>query len=209
MDANKEVDNLESHVLPLCQKAKELGASQALAIPVADIAVDDRALLKCLVPICPHYGIDLMCAPNVLTVSQFREILQCYHMAILIKVDIPFMNLPEGGGEKNEQRKTATAEYLQVAEDAKKRLHEIVCRVESLCLEAGYHFAAGLIGGSCPLCEECVGIKSGVPCRHPYKARPAMEAMGIDVMATAEKAGLHLSFSQDESRAWMGLVLVA
>jgi len=35
-----------------------------------------------------------------------------------------------------------------------------------------------------------------------------MEAMGIDVMATVERAGLYLSFARDRDRSWVGLVLV-
>lgn len=182
----------------LCQKARELGASQAAPIPVADIVLDERAALKCLVPVCLHYGIDLMCPPNVMPVAQFREALQRYQDAMLIKVDIPLSNLKAPG-----------ADPLEVAQVFRKKLHDIVCRIESLCIERGYYFAAGLIGGSCPLCEKCVGVRSGLPCRHPFKARPAMEAMGIDVMATARKAGLNLSFGQDEGRSWVGMVLIA
>jgi predicted metal-binding protein len=71
-------------------------------------------------------------------------------------------------------------EYVDAATDAKKRLHEIVCRLASLCITEGYHF----------------------------KAIPAMEAVGVDVMATAKKAGLHLSFGQNESRGWVVIALV-
>jgi len=197
---HKAVDSLESYLARLCRKAKELGASQAVAIPAVDIVVDERTSLKCLVPLCPHYSIDLMCPPNVIPVSKFREILGGYHHAILIKVDIPLTNKSKG---------TPKADYMKALEDAQKRLHDIVCKIESISLADGYHFAAGLTGGSCPLCEECVGVKSGLPCRHPFKARPAMEAVGIDVMATARKAGLDLSFGQNESRGWVGLVLIA
>jgi predicted metal-binding protein len=196
----KTVDSLESYLARLCQKARELGASQAVAIPAVDIVVDERTSLKCFVPLCPHYGIDLMCPPNVIPVSKFREILGGYHHAILIKVDIPLIN---------KSKRKPKADYMKALEDAQKRLHDIVCQIESISLADGYHFAAGLTGGSCPLCEECIGVKSGLSCRHPYKARPAMEAMGIDVMATARKAGLDLSFGQNDSRGWVGLVLVA
>ena len=203
-------ENLESYILHLCQKAKDLGASQAVSVPVADVVVDERTILKCMVPVCSAYGVNLMCPPNVLPVSQFKEMLSCYHDAVLIKVDIPESDLPGEGGEKDEQSGTPPKpEYLNAARDARKKLHDIVSRVESLCIEGGYHFAAGLAGGSCPLCEECVGIKSGLPCRYPFKARPAMEAMGIDVMATAKKSGLRLGFGQNEDRSWIGLVLVA
>ncbi len=199
--------NFQSDLTHLCQKAESLGASKAVAVPVADIVVDERALLKCMVPLCSHYGVDLVCPPNVLPVSKFNELLKSYHSAILIKVDIPLNNLSGSSARKRKKTETSKAE-MTVYREAQKRLHEVVSRVESLCMEEGHHFAAGLIGGACPLCEECVGIRSDLPCRHPFKARPAMEAMGIDVIATAKKAGMHLSFSQGEDRSWIVLVLV-
>jgi len=58
------------------------------------------------------------------------------------------------------------------------------------------------------LCDECVGVKSGLPCRYPFKARTSMGALGIDVVATVKRAGMKLSFAQDEARSCVGLVLV-
>jgi predicted metal-binding protein len=188
---------IEADIDELCQQAREWGASQAAAIRVTDIEVDGRTSLKCLVPLCSHYNRDLLCPPNVIPVAQFREVLSCYHYAILIMLEIPSDDLI-----------TPRTDYLNVARNSQKKLHEVISRVESLCLEKGHYFAAGLIGGSCPLCDECVGVKSGLPCRHPFKARAAMEAMGIDVISTARNAGLDLDFSRDGSRSWVGLVLV-
>ena len=185
----------------LCREAKRLGASEAVHIAAADIVVDDRTVLKCQVPLCSHYGIDLMCPPNVLPAAQFREILKCYRDAILVKVDIPTndLRMQSGGPEPK---------YVDAAKDSRNKLHEIVCHLESQCIEKGHYFSAGFIGGPCPLCDSCVGAKSGLPCRHPFKARPAMEAMGIDVMSTVGKAGLSLSFDRRSGRSWIGLVLV-
>ena len=198
--------DINSQISQLCRKAKEMGASAAIPVPAADIVVDERALLKCLVPVCAHYGVDLLCPPNVLPPSQFKAILGLYKKAILIKVDIPPGN--HHSADDSGQPATPDPQYLNAAGEAKKKLHEIVCRIESMCISEEYHFAAGFIGGSCPLCEECVGAKSGLPCRHPFKARPAMEAMGIDVMATVKRAGISLGFGQDEGRSWIGLVLI-
>ena len=38
-------------------------------------------------------------------------------------------------------------------------------------------------GGSCVLCERCVDDKLSQARRHPFRARPPMEAVGIDVIA--------------------------
>lgn len=206
---NEIAKSQETYLEHLCLQAKDLGASEAVAIPVTDVVLDERTFLKCLVPLCSHYGVDLTCPPNVPPVSKFREIIKCYQSAILVKVDVPASDPPGGGGNGGKQPESPTAEYRSVIRDARKRLHEIVCQVESLCFEEGYHFAAGLVGGSCPLCDECIGVKSGLPCRYPFKARPAMEAMGVDVVATAKKAGLNIGFGKNDSRSWVGLVLVS
>lgn len=200
---------LESDIMSLCRRAEELGASQAVPLPAEDVVVDDRVSLKCMVPLCPHYGRDLLCPPNVLPVSKFKEILGCYHQTILIKVDVPFVNQADSFETKEgRQSQLPCKEYEDPLKAGKTKLYEIVGKLEASCLEKGYYLAAGLVAGSCTLCDECVGIGSGLPCRHPYQARPSMEAMGIDVMATVERAGLHLSFARETGRSWVGLVLV-
>ena len=217
-------ERLESYLKFLCGRAKELGASEAAAIPATDIVVDERVSLKCLVPRCPFYGTNLMCPPNVMPISQFKNVLKRYHGAILLKTDyVPSMT-PEDlscpveitetwetfkavGGEEM-QPSTPTTDYLCTLRDNLERIYKITSRIESLCLKEGYHFAAGLSAGGCFLCDECVGVKPRLPCRHPFKARPSMEALGIDVVATAKKAGMQLNFAQNEARGWVGLILV-
>ena len=195
--------DIGSFIASMCQKAEALGASEAVALPVDDIVLDERTALKCLVPVCPDYGVNLMCPPNLPPMSNFKEILSCYHSAILIRVAIPLSDVSEYmGGPKEEPPGEPTAE------DAQMKLHKVVNHVEALCFAAGYRFAAGLLGGTCCLCRKCVGISSGLPCRYPLKSRPAMEAMGIDVVATVQKAGLQLSFGHSADRSWLGVVLV-
>jgi predicted metal-binding protein len=201
--------NLDSFIASMCQKAEALGASEAVALSVDDIVVDERTGLKCFVPLCSSYGVNLMCPPNVPPISKFREVLSCYHSAILIKMVIPLSGVSGDSGEENEEPPGApTAEEMSIIVDAQRRLHQIIDRIESLCFAAGYRFAAGLIGGACCLCEECVGLSSGLPCRHPFKARPSMDAVGIDVVATVQRVGLHLSFGPNDGRSWVGMVLV-
>lgn len=187
--------DIETDIVSFCRIAKEMGASHVVPLPAEDIVVDERCWLKCLVPLCPHYDRDLLCPPNVLPASQFRELLKRYRSALLVKIDIPS---PSGEGEPGNGP----------FKSSKMKLYEIIGRLEALCLEKGHYFAAGLVAGSCDLCEQCVGISSGLSCRYPLKARPSMEALGIDVFATAQKAGLSLSFAREASRSWVGLLLV-
>ena len=220
-----EIDNkLESYLKLLCQKALELGASEAVVIPVSDIVVDERTRLKCLVPLCSFYDANLMCPPNVMPISEFREILKKYHGAILIKVEATSASQPEeladqiGLAEaweivksvrkKVSERQTIITEYSYALRDNQERLYKIIEQIESLCIREGYHFATGLSAGACLLCDECVGAKSGLPCRYPFKARTSMGALGIDVVVTAKLAGIEVNFAHNAARSCLGMVLV-
>jgi predicted metal-binding protein len=72
---------------------------------------------------------------------------------------------------------------------------------------AGYYKAFGYACGPCHLCKEC-DLEG--PCRHPDRSRPAMEACGIDVFATARAAGFPIEVvtSSDCEQNYYGLVLV-
>ena len=69
----------------------------------------------------------------------------------------------------------------------------------------GFYKAFALAAGPCSLCRSCAPA-----CRHPEKARPAMEACGIDVFATVRKSGMHLEVLGDRKSGQdcYGLVLI-
>jgi predicted metal-binding protein len=68
--------------------------------------------------------------------------------------------------------------------------------------------AFGLGAGPCPFCREC-NLK-GKKCRHPERARPAMEACGIDVFTTAKKFGFPIEVMRTTRQCpnYYGLILV-
>ena len=84
--------------------------------------------------------------------------------------------------------------------------------LEREALSLGYVFAAAFGGGECRLCEACVAADTGTsttaPCRRPFQARPSMEAVGIDVLATAAAAGLPIRLPATDDPVWTGLLLL-
>jgi predicted metal-binding protein len=188
MKHKKVLDNIISLL-------KERGASAVVLANIADIVVDERVRLKCRVPVCDSYNKNLMCPPYVPSVAEFREALKNYKQAILLQVS----------AELYETYANAPAEEVFIPA---RKLHELVNLGEREAFTAGFRFAAGFIGGCCRLCDECVAAEGGTSCRVPFKARPSMEAMGIDVIATAEKAGLPLTFPIENKVTWMGLILL-
>jgi predicted metal-binding protein len=200
-------EGIEPDLDLLCAKAKELGAAAAVSLAAKNIVVDERVRLKCLVPCCPNYG-TLMCPPNVMPVSEFREILARYHHAILIQIEIPFTQQDI----QTTSDETRLADLFQTKEYEKgfrallfPRVYDILDGLEAAAFSLGYRFAAALGASRCYVCEECP--RQG-PCKVPFRGRPSMEAMGIDVVETAKRAGLPIEFPVPEKPVINCLLLV-
>jgi len=167
------------------RKGLELGASAAQIIPSSYISVDERVWMRCLVPRCPRAGETPNCPPNTPQPEFMRKALSKYSWAVLFKVDVePLMEyVPRRGGTTEKERKTLFYH---------KRIGEIVYQIERTAYADGYYLAMGFGGGSCKdyLCGGiiCQFLDSG-RCRFPLRARPAMEAMGIDVFDVVKKVG--------------------
>jgi len=68
--------------------------------------------------------------------------------------------------------------------------------------------AFGLGAGPCYFCRECAVEEK--QCRHPERARPSMEACGIDVFSTVKKFGLPIEVVRTTRQCpnYYGLILV-
>ena len=63
-------------------------------------------------------------------------------------------------------------------------IREVVSTMEQEMFLDGYFKAFAMGAGPCELCDTCAEF-----CRHPTKARPSLEACGIDVFTTARSNG--------------------
>jgi len=86
-------------------------------------------------------------------------------------------------------------------------LERIVTDLEREMFLDGYYKAFGMVAGPCGLCKTC---EIEEPCKHPHEARPAMEACGIDVYATARNNGYELNVvtSEDDPCSFLSLILI-
>lgn len=199
-DQDEKLDRLRTTAL-------NLGADQARIIDAKKVAIDKRVRLKCSVPVCASYNSHPMCPPNLMSVDEFAEILSLYDKALILQVEADYDSADKSENSLDKricdelERSTNTREW-------ESKLHILVNRLETVAFKEGYYLAAGLIGGNCSLCSDCVTIHSNMPCRRPFEARPSMEAMGIDVLKTCENSGLPLSLSSTERVRWTGLVLL-
>ena len=87
-----------------------------------------------------------------------------------------------------------------------KRPTKIVAALEREIFLSGFYKALGFGAGPCRLCKEC----NFEGCLRTDDARPAMEACGIDVFATARANGFPIAVVTDGSCEdnYYGLVLI-
>jgi len=129
---------------------------------------------------CGGFNQHLTCPPFSPTPDLMRKTLDEYEWAILLKFKPPWPD----------------------------KIRLAITDIERSIFLSGYYKAFGLASGPCEICEEC-NAKEGI-CRYPDKARPSMEACGIDVYATARGAGFPIKVvkTHDETPTYYGLVLV-
>lgn len=142
-----------------------------------------------------------------MSVDEFKSILGRYRSALLLQVQADV----DSSDKTPKQLDNEVCLKIESETDSSEwqlKLLRLVNSMEATAFKLGFYFAAGLTGGNCCLCDECVTPQSGKPCRHPFQARPSMEAMGIDVVKTCKKAGMPVSLSSRNKVRWTGLLLI-
>ena len=167
-----------------CQDAREWGALDAVVVsPREQVFTATWVRLRCQYG-CSEYGLCLTCPPLSPTPETTRKMLDEYQTAILLHAN------------------------------RWKLVREIAQNLELKVFLAGYYKAFAFLCGPCDLCKKCALLGSkrdkAKSCRHPEQARPAMEAAGIDVFATARAAGLPIEVVRDADcpQNYYALVLV-
>jgi len=162
------------------------GADRVKLIDADNVVVADWVRLKCRYG-CDEYGVGRLCPPRVPSVDETRKVLACYSKGLIFTY---------GDVREGELR-------------LRQREHrEMVYRLEREMFLDGYVRAFGMGCGPCRLCDAC---DLQEPCSFPEKARPSMEACGIDVYGTMANVGMELRVVQrrEDPFTMVGLVLIA
>lgn len=187
--------------------AIELGARDARIISAEQVVIDERVRAKCLIPLCGNVGKSMNCPPNTMDLESFRKVVNKFTFAIFYMLRLPSDDLC--GQDFVEKKKGAPSAIKNF---------EICSRLESSAFYDGYFLAMGFAGGPCGpyFCgnSPCAAMK-GEGCRSSYRARPSMEAMGINAFLMAAKIGwdvypigTNISASDVPHGTKLGLVLI-
>lgn len=198
----------------LADLALKLGATDVKVMRASDVAVDERARFKCAVPKCRWYGGSLMCPPFSAGPTEIRPLVDRFRYAVLMRIAGKSEHFTREGWAQRRHHKY----FLRTV--------NLVGKIEGEAQAMGHYLATGFSCGHCRLCGEeinpkveCPAIQDGKPlwnlCAYPLRARPAMESSGIDVFATAKRAGWTSSYiglstepCEVEAAGTFGLVLV-
>lgn len=154
-----------------CIRAIAGKATHAKPIHPSSVVTAPWVRLKCQFG-CAAYDKGYCCPPDTPTPEQTRAILDRYHRAILFHIEAP---------------KISDQSRIELL----KEFFDMLIDLEGEIFKDGYYKAFVLLAGPCMLCKECTKLK-GDPCNFGNRARPSMEACGIDVYQTARNSGLFI-----------------
>jgi predicted metal-binding protein len=126
---------------------------------------------------CGGYNYNYCCPPHTPTAHETRRILDCYNRALLFHMETLW----------SKDREKRLKKFLRTLID-----------LEEIMFKDGYYKAFVFLAGPCELCKEC-GKIAGTFCTNSDRARPSMEACGIDVFQTVRNNGFRIETLHEET----------
>lgn len=142
------------------------------------IVVSQWVRMKCMFG-CREYGVRACCPPNVPTVSECERFFRDYNKAVIFHFEKKVDN-PE---DRYEWTKGINTKLLDLERDVFIR---------------GYPKAFLLFMDTCYFCKDCPGIRT--QCLNKKYARPAPEALAVDVFSTVKQIGYPIEVLSDYSK---------
>lgn len=139
------------------------------------IIVAQWVRMKCMFG-CGEYGRGGACPPNTPSVPECERFFREYEDAIILHF--------EGRMDEPEDRHAWSA-----------RINTELVKLERDVFLAGFERAFLLFMDSCCFCRDCTGKRE--TCEQPRVARPAPEAMAVDVYSTVRQFGFEISVLGD------------
>ncbi len=154
------------------QKAKESGYTEVVDVDLTKLKFDESLLAMCAQNACGYYGTCWTCPPGSGEMEDLKKKILSFSEGVLVQKvytledSFDFEGMMAGNQDFNNLFYEMT-DYLQE--------------------KIGDNFYS-LKAGSCDLCAQCT--YPDAPCIMPDKARPSIEACGINVTALCAVAGI-------------------
>ncbi|MGB2727774.1 MAG: DUF2284 domain-containing protein [Halobacteriota archaeon] len=189
----------------LLQELKDIHDDFKL-IPADKIEVADWVRWKCRYG-CRAYGKHLTCPPYTPTAEETRALITGYEKALIVRF-----------GDVQPNLEVPPAHTHHFLWNAILKVHDTMFELERHTFLSGYYKAFAMGALPCAYCDDCLPERHDFVldraskrfCEHQDKARPSMEACGIDVFKTVRKAGYEIEVrtSPHERIIFFGLLLI-
>ena len=190
------MNTIDEEIEKLTKYVRSVGGD-AVRIAPSDVITAHWVRQKCYFG-CAGFGKRFACPPNSPTPDETRRVLDEFSTALLIRFDGDLFS--------------AVPDPLRVASHEMTRfVQKTIVDLEDMAFHDGFYKVLAYSGHQCKWCGSCAAKEGGAElkdCRHREKARPSMEAAGIDVYGTCKNAGWDLrvmTFEMtDEVKKWDG-----
>jgi len=149
-------------------QARNFGAAETKIIDPRRVLTGAWVRMKCQYG-SKHFGTSWCCPPHSPTAPETRQVLDGFTRGIILRF------------------RAAGDDYLPKLIE----FHDGIRDMETDLFMAGYYKAFAYLSGHCMLCQQC-SLKNNAACIKPDRARPSMEASGIDVFGTVRDAGFEI-----------------
>ena len=163
---------------------KEYSILHGLIIDLKDLVFEERVIMNCFY--CGRYGRNWRCPPNLPQIN-YEKMFNEFSYGALVYVATPV-------NDKS---------YNDVRNTSSLILHKGLLRMEKYFWDHNNSTCLSFIAGSCKLCKDGCGEKK---CNNPYDSRSPLEATGVNVIETAKKYGLNITFPVVKDMIRCGLI---
>lgn len=165
---------------------KNNGLAEGVFIKPQDLIFEESVKMNCFY--CGKYNNNWHCPPHLPDVD-FKKMMKEYDQGLFVILNYEI---------KDE------LEYDSIRTDSSVTLHKTLLALEKWMWEHNQSTAISFIGGSCKLCKAGCGKEK---CNNPYMARSPLEATGVNIIKSARKYGIDISFPTDKKLMRLGLLL--
>lgn len=158
---------------------------EIVQIKPSELVFEENVKMNCFY--CGRYNSNWRCPPKLPDVD-FEKMMTEYEIGMFVIVKLKFDD----------------SNYADVRSESSTTLHKILLDLEKKLWNINSSTAISFIGGSCKLCKNGCGKER---CNKPYMSRSPIEATGVNVVKSAAKYGIDITFPPKEYIMRVGLLL--
>lgn len=157
------------------------------AVPMRpeDLVFEEGVKMSCYY--CGRYNNNWRCPPNIPNLD-YEKMMREYKDGLFVWLECPY----------NE------TDYQEIRNESSINLHKVLLELEKVLWKKDSALYLSFIGGSCKLCKNGCGKER---CNNPYLSRTPLEALGVNIVKSARKYDINITFPPDGTLIRIGLII--